>query len=419
VISDGRSWSYIGTGMYKTVYNVSSLAGNSNVCFRFFAKVASNYGPVSPGYTIDGFSIDDFSISGPTNASNTNSGGVETAIASKTVDLNPNDTTDFFSTNGKLIATVTNLSSTHDYGSTVVEIDQAGGSTSNFDTNTDADQKIFSKTLKITPTTNNGSGVVKIAMYFTNSEFTAWKTATGLWGKDLQMFKTTNAVGSSTIAQGVSPDSAIVDTTYNGNDVCLVGYFSNGFSGVGAGGGAGGGGPLPVEIIDFSGKWLENEVELNWTTATEVNNHFFEIQRATENGEFKPLGKREGAGNSQQLLSYVFYDNQIEPQDLTFYYRIKQVDFDGTSSFTNTIEVKRYEGVVGLFPNPFTNSLMISSKTNRVSTAFLFNLQGKEVAQIEFSSFVSWAVPDVPSGLYLLEIKEGNQTIYTQKLLRQ
>jgi hypothetical protein len=419
VIPDGRSWSYTGTGMYKAVYNASALAGNSSVCFRFFAKVESGWNAL--GYPIDGFSVDDFSVSGPANSANSNSGGVETEVASKTVDLDANDTTDFYSNSGKLIATVTNLSNSHDYGNTIVEIDQAGGSTSDFDTNTAADKKIFSKTLKITPTTNNGSGVVKIAMYFTNAEFTSWKTATGLWGKDLQLFKTTNAIGSSTIAQGVNPDSASVDTTYNGNDICLIGYFSNGFSGVGAGGGSGGGGPLPVQFLDFSGEWLNSFIQLNWTTASEVNNDYFEIHRKSGIGSFEPLGKLDGAGNSSGILTYQFEDYDIHLKDNTYFYRLKQVDFDGAETWSDVVAVQRpiNEVEVDIYPNPFSSNIKLDVITRKAYYAKLVNLQGTVVQQIRFRTSTEWNTNGLSPGMYFLEITEKGRIVSTQKVLKQ
>jgi hypothetical protein len=340
VIDDGRSWSFVSSSFRKMAYNVTSLRGNERVCFRFFAKVQTGWGGGgSPTYTIDGFSIDDFEVTGPSNDPLNEE--IETLTSQKTVDLDPQDTVDFLSPNGKLIATVANLDGSHDYGSTVVEIDNAGGGVSNFDTNTVASEKIFSKTVKITPTTNNASGVVRISLYYTKAEFDAWKSATGLWGKDLQLFKTTNAVGSSTMAQGVYPDSSSVDTTYNGEDVCLIGWFSNGFSGVGAGGGAsGGGGPLPVELIHFSGQYTEAGNHLKWITASEVNNDRFEIERSESGEGFYRIAQIDGMGTTQEVTQYEYVDRDHTAVQ-TVYYRLKQIDFDGSYDYSNVVSIRR------------------------------------------------------------------------------
>ncbi|MBT8327506.1 MAG: hypothetical protein KJP21_07265, partial [Bacteroidia bacterium] len=131
-----------------TQYNVSSLAGNHDVRFRFTYISNSAFG--SLGF-VDGFMIDDFALSGPANEAN--AWEVETLLnASSTEYLGPNDTVNFISDNCKIIAQVINLSA-HDYGMTTVTIDNAGSGTMDFSTNTDAAKEILEKTIMITPTT--------------------------------------------------------------------------------------------------------------------------------------------------------------------------------------------------------------------------------------------------------------------------
>lgn len=94
---------------------------------------------------------------------------------------------------------------------------------------------------------------------------------------------------------------------------------------------------LPVGLYSLSSNCVsENEVQLEWTTFTQYNNDYFEVQRMI-NGEFVTIGIVDGAGNSNELLKYTFVDF-VNTSDVQ-YYRLRQVDFDGKSSDLKTIPV--------------------------------------------------------------------------------
>lgn len=418
VTDDGRSWSFTSSSFRKMAYNVTSLRGNNHVCFRFFAKVETGWGGGgSPTYTIDGFSIDDFTVTGPSNDAVEED--VETAVSQKTVDLDPQDTVDFFSSNGKLIASIANLDGSHDYGNTLVQIDNEGGSVSDFDTNTLASEKIFSKTVKVTPTTNNGTGVVRISVYYTKAEFDSWKTATGLWGKDLQLFKTSNAVGSSTIADGVYPDSSSVDTTYNGEDVCVIGWFSSGFSGVGAGGGAsGGGGPLPVELIHFSGVQTSNGNLLRWTTASETDNARFEVERSNNGNYFETIDAVSGMGTTQSITRYEYLD-----QDNTFtlpvtYYRLRQVDYSGAFEYSNVISISALTESNPEVALRYRNTAWYLTGIESNMTVKIYDLGGSLV-RTEALQNGKVENSGLPYGLYMLEVERNGRHVAGFKALKR
>jgi hypothetical protein len=123
------------------------------------------------------------------------------------------------------------------------------------------------------------------------------------------------------------------------------------------------GSPLPVDWTHFEATAIEGKVELNWGTATETNNEYFQVQRSTDLNEWENLERVEGAGTTLEQQEYIAYDNA--PINGVAYYRVKQVDFDGTTDYTqvrqvdlsgaisNTIEVN------SSYPNPFTNELFI------------------------------------------------------------
>jgi len=109
-----------------------------------------------------------------------------------------------------------------------------------------------------------------------------------------------------------------------------------------------------VELVDFSASLKNSIVELQWSTASEKDNDYFSVEKSRDGKNFFSIGKVDGAGNSQSLLSYTYQDD--DPFDGTSYYRLKQVDFDGT--FENSDIKSVHNGLfvdnVGiiLFPNP-------------------------------------------------------------------
>lgn len=84
---------------------------------------------------------------------------------------------------------------------------------------------------------------------------------------------------------------------------------------------------LPVELTEFYGKQLNNVVKLFWSTASEINNEFFEIQRSYDGIVYTKIGSVQGKGNTSYTTNYEFIDNTIN--NTIAYYRLKQVDFDG------------------------------------------------------------------------------------------
>lgn len=95
--------------------------------------------------------------------------------------------------------------------------------------------------------------------------------------------------------------------------------------------------PLPVEWLSFTGEKLEKDVLLNWSTASECNNDYFTVERATDEMPFAEIGRVGGNGNSSQQHFYSFTDNA--PSLGNNYYRIKQTDYNGVFQYSTSIAV--------------------------------------------------------------------------------
>lgn len=108
----------------------------------------------------------------------------------------------------------------------------------------------------------------------------------------------------------------------------------------------------PIELLTFTGKFLPEEegVLLEWLTASELNNKYFEIQRSIDQISFVAIGTIEGAMNSQDTLRYSFLD--IDPMGGQSFYRLKQVDLDGAHTYSAMIAVTCpiHNSLTGLVP---------------------------------------------------------------------
>lgn len=179
---------------------------------------------------------------------------------------------------------------------------------------------------------------------------------------------------------------------------------------------------VPVELTSFSANVTNNNVTLEWTTATETNNQGFEIQRKIGNSDFQTFGFVHGNGTTTAPQSYSYIDANLIPGNYT--YRLKQVDFDGASDYSNEIEVE-----IGLptefslgqnYPNPFNPSTTIEFSIAEVSFVNLkiFNLLGQEVATLLNNEVaqgvhqINFDASNLNSGVYFYQITaKGNNGV--------
>ncbi len=106
------------------------------------------------------------------------------------------------------------------------------------------------------------------------------------------------------------------------------------------------GGVLPISLVKFEATKLAEKVKLTWTTATEINNDKFIVERAAEGEDFTAIAEIIGAGTSKELNTYTFVD--ANPLKGTAYYRLTQVDFDGTSTSFEPVAVKMSKGALSM-----------------------------------------------------------------------
>ena len=119
--------------------------------------------------------------------------------------------------------------------------------------------------------------------------------------------------------------------------------------------------PLPVEMLSFTGECYVDYVSLEWATASELNNDKFIIERSADLQQFESIAEIEGNGNSNEVINY--YYNDYSPLKTLSYYRLKQIDFDGSFKYSDVVAVycdqKATSPILSVFPNPAKDYLNI------------------------------------------------------------
>lgn len=194
-----------------------------------------------------------------------------------------------------------------------------------------------------------------------------------------------------------------------------------GFSEFGGGGGSSSGGGLPIELVSFNAVTVGNMVQLNWETATEIENDFFTIERSADGETFSALKVIDGAGNSSQPKEYQTVD--MQPLSGVSYYRLKQTDFNGMYSHSDVVSVTvNKEELFTISPNP-VNSGRIALQLNQeeitggAQSVTITDMGGKTVFYQNLissgsSSPLSLELPaQLNQGIYVLTIKCLNSTL--------
>ncbi len=172
---------------------------------------------------------------------------------------------------------------------------------------------------------------------------------------------------------------------------------------------------LPVELSSFSAVNLTNGVKLSWTTASEINNSGFDIERSMNNKTFHKIAFIPGHGTSTETSNYSYVDNSVNGK---MYYRLKQIDFNGSVDYSKTIEVN-FTNVPANFslsqnyPNPFNPSTSIKFNMPESGSVSLkiYNLLGQQVRTL-INGFIeagthtiNFNAEGLHSGLYFYKLE--------------
>lgn len=190
--------------------------------------------------------------------------------------------------------------------------------------------------------------------------------------------------------------------------------------------------PLPVKLVTFTASAKREDVLVSWATANEINNKGFDVERSVDGKSFTKIEFVKGAGNSNRLTSYNFTDAYAfkTTNSTTLFYRLKQVDLNGKSTYSNTVTVAAGEEQqptqVMVYPNPFETHIQVQLVATGTAPAeiSITDVSGKLVAskQIAVNEGLNAMEIDqlsnLDKGIYFIRIIQ-NGTTSVQKVVKQ
>ncbi|MEI6508790.1 MAG: YCF48-related protein [Bacteroidota bacterium] len=285
----------------------------------------------------------------------------------------------------------------------------------------------------------NGNGAARIVVACANSNtlvapsYGVSYSASSTFGSGSQIgtgnYVVYNGTGSSCTVSGLNYLTAYYFRVYEYNGTGTnTNYLTSSFATNGAMT------LLPVKLISFTAEEGKKIVNLNWQTASELNNDYFEIERSFDGLHFEVIGKAKGNGTTNAVHSYQFTDVSLldyarsdkldmtntKPQTSnTLYYRLKQFDFDGKFEYTKIVSVqigKETFNDVKIIPNP-SNGEFDVSLSNIISSIEVFDVVGNKIySSTPNSNSTKINLSNFGKGIYFIKCNSENSVI-TKKII--
>jgi len=207
-----------------------------------------------------------------------------------------------------------------------------------------------------------------------------------------------NVKGYNYLAFDLTVNSALATPTYTGSS-----WFSSCY------------GALPVEWLDFQGYQSDEGVKLLWSTAHEVQNEYFQVEKSNDGKNFSPIGKVNSSGE-QSIHHYEFHDNSFSKG--VVYYRVAQYDADGSFSYSRIISLHSTTSLQLLVsPNPFEEEVRIF--TEGIQDEFIDVLvqdsKGERIVseRIKNTGYF-WLGKEFKAGVYVVSVTSSSYTLHTK-----
>ncbi|MEZ4946014.1 MAG: T9SS type A sorting domain-containing protein [Cyclobacteriaceae bacterium] len=177
--------------------------------------------------------------------------------------------------------------------------------------------------------------------------------------------------------------------------------------------------PLPIELVMFKASAAKDAVKLNWTTASELNNDYFNVERSLDGEQWQLIATVAGAGTTNRTNAYETIDYQ--PIEGVSYYRLRQTDFDGEFSFSPIERVNfTGENTMQVFPNPSNGIFYLANSPQLdVESIRVLNSLGQMVFPlIQKEGDISVDLSQLPNGIYILQVWNGS-SLTSRRLVKR
>lgn len=174
---------------------------------------------------------------------------------------------------------------------------------------------------------------------------------------------------------------------------------------------------LPINLVSFSLSERNDDIQLNWITASEINNEKFEIERSRDGVNFGKIGEVDGNGDSSREIKYNFVDNT--PVLGSNYYRLKQVDFDGKFEYSDIVIAKSSKSRISIYPTSATDYITVDMDEQQNASVLVINEVGQTLKNITISETNTRVdISDLPTGMYFVQVSTqfGKET---QRIIKQ
>jgi hypothetical protein len=239
----------------------------------------------------------------------------------------------------------------------------------------------------------------------------------------------TNLTVAKNIGAGTTWNDITGTATGNNSGSILSGSFAS-FSKFTLANKTAGSNPLPIELISFTGEKCDEDVCLSWTTASEINNDRFEIERSANGEDFSVIASHDSKatnGTSNVNLNYNFVDSN--PLEGLSYYRLNQFDFNGENEYSKIVSIEsknELENELNIFPNPSNGLFTVdcSSFSTKEIKLVITDLLGRKFIDVNISEgelnegrYEFNLFNKLNSGVYFIEVTSGSKTIGTKLIL--
>ena len=218
------------------------------------------------------------------------------------------------------------------------------------------------------------------------------------------------------IANGNNPtDTTLIDTTANHLVGTLFNFSLSGTTSNWVGSSI----VLPINLLSFNGAQKSGTNFLQWSTASEENSNYFEIQRSEDGVHFNSIAKVSAVGNSNSIKNYQYNDNVLSTLSPIYYYRLKMVDIDGSFKYSSVLFIKNNAGgLTTVYPNPARSKITINNTDKGLmnTQASLTDINGKvlqrkpiqqSVTEINISTYLK--------GIYILKFADGKSIKFVKE----
>ena len=292
-------------------------------------------------------------------------------------------------------------------------------------TNAPVNSNVIGKTWTIIPeagagTLNNVTVTLQWDNVDVNTQLTGFNTTTSYMAYRTSLTGDWTRINNSYAT--LSPGTVANSSQISSDPISLVGGTTYYF-GIGSGAS-----PLPVKLIKFNANAKGADVILDWSTASEINNAGFEVERSQEGNFWQAMGYVKGHGNSNSIIDYTFTDASAFKTQNTdiLYYRLKQVDFNGSSSYSNVKTVRSNDkaDVANIYPNPVDGIATMSIYNNLDNEMLELNILDEagrilirqKAMLTKGNNSILLETDKLKKGIYLLEMKTNEKIQYVKFL---